>query len=87
MTYKYYKFNDESDAPTSWPSGVSVSVVGRIIEQKPIYDDGGVVIQPPTYKPGWHINICYSGNIDLSRLQQYEIQVGSPRRIWFGQST
>jgi hypothetical protein len=85
MTYKYYKFNNENEVPKSWPTGVSVSVVGRIIDQQPVYNESGIVIQPPTYRPGWHINICYKGNIDLTHLQKYEIQVKTPKRVWFGQ--
>lgn len=86
MIYKYYKFNTEEEAPKSWPPGVSVSVVGRIIDTPAVYNENGIVLEPPTYKPGWHINICYEGNVNLNHLQQYEIQVNSPRRVWFGQT-
>lgn len=86
MTYKYYKFNKEEEVPKLWPSGVSVSVVGRIIDTPPVYNESGIIVEPLTYKPGWHINICYKGNTNLSHLNQYEIQVNSPRRTWFGQN-
>jgi hypothetical protein len=86
MFYKYYRFNNEQEVPQTWPPGVSVSVVGRIIDTPPVYNESGIVTEPLTYKPGWHVNICYTGNVNLSHLNQYEIQVNSPRRVWFGQT-
>lgn len=71
--------------PKVWPDGVSVSVIGRIVDEQPIFNEQGVVIEPATYKPGWHVNVCYNGDINLTHLEQYEIEVNSPRRIWFGQ--
>jgi hypothetical protein len=85
MVYKYYRFNSKEEAPEFWPAGVSVSVVGRIIDQEPVLNEQGIIIEPSTYKPGWHVNICYNGDVNLTHLEQYEIEVKSPRRIWFGQ--
>jgi len=85
MIYKYYKFQDKEAAPKNWPDGVSVSEVGLIKKTEPVYDDRGYVIQPPTYYDGWHVNICYQGDVDLNFVQEFEVAVSNPRQKWFGQ--
>jgi hypothetical protein len=85
ITYKYYKFENKESVPSIWPDSVNVDEVGLIKETDPVYDENGNVIQPATYKDGWHVNVCYQGDVDLSFIQQYEINVGNPKRIWFGQ--
>lgn len=87
MTYRYYKFPNKETVPTSWPEGVSISEVGRIGNKDMVYDNEGRTIKPQTYKSGWHVNICYQGDIDLSFISQYEIEVQTPRQVWFGQQT
>jgi hypothetical protein len=87
MNYKYYKFPSKQLAPslTQWPEDVSVEVIGQIKDTPGVYDENGYEILPPTYIDGWHINVAYQGYVDLSFVQQYEINVHSPRRVWFGQ--
>jgi hypothetical protein len=81
LTYKYYRFPDSSLCPPidEWPSGVSVDVIGQII------DEEGSESTPPTYKEGWHVNVVYQGEPDLSFVQAFEIQVNTPVRKWLGQ--
>lgn len=85
MIYKYYKFPNKDMVPKTWPEGVSVSEVGLIKKTEPVYDDRGYVIQPATYYDGWHINICYQGDVNLEFIHDFEVAVNTPRRKWFGQ--
>jgi hypothetical protein len=85
ITYKYYKFPSKELVPKVWPVNVSINEIGTIYNNDGIYNELGEQIQPPTPKQGWHVNICYQGNINLSHLQQYEINVQSPNHIWYGQ--
>jgi|LakMenEpi03Aug12_release.lakeMendotaPanAssembly.Ray.scaffolds.fasta_scaffold748413_2 hypothetical protein len=84
-TYKYYKFSTEQAVPTNWPNGVNVHQVGRIIDTYPTYNNLNIQTNPPTFLSGWHVNVCYEGNIDLSFVQDYEIIVANPICKWFGQ--
>jgi hypothetical protein len=88
ITYKYYKFpNKESVPPKSeWPSNVNIDDIGLIGNNDGVYDELGQETKPQTYKSGWHVNICYEGEANLDFVKEYEIQVQSPRQIWFGQS-
>lgn len=87
MTYKYYRFPNKKTAPShnAWPRGVSVNEVGIITNNDGVYDENGRQIQPPTIKDGWHINICYQGQVNLDFVKQYEINVATPKRKWLGQ--
>lgn len=84
LTYKYYKFPSKDLIPKFWPSNVSVSEIGTV-RKKNMYDELGNVISTGSEDPAWHINVCYSGSADLSHIQQYEITVKTPNRLWFGQ--
>lgn len=88
LTYKYYKFPDASLCPSvdEWPEGVSVDVIGQIIDQEGTYDEEGNELVPPTYKDGWHVNVVYQGEPDLSFVQAFEVQVQTPTRMWLGQT-
>jgi len=87
MNYKYYKFPNKSSMPplSSWPEGVTIEVVGKIKKNKEVLDDLGNEIKPPVYFNGWHVNVVFQGLVDLSFVQQYEIHVNTPQRIWLGQ--
>lgn len=87
MTYKYYKFPNKQVVPSrdKWPREVSVEEIGTITNKDGVYDEHGAVIQPPTVKEGWHVNICYQGTINLDFIKQYEIDVITPKRKWMGQ--
>jgi len=87
ITYKYYKFPSQSTVPllSSWPSNVSVHEVGVIGNNDATYNNLGQEITPQTFLSGWHVNVCYQGNVDLSFVQSYEINVNNPKCIWFGQ--
>lgn len=85
IIYKYYKFPAESSVPKTWPAGVNVYQVGRIFNSLPVYNNVNTEISPGTYAEGWHVNVCYEGNIDMSFVQQYEITVNNPVCKWFGQ--
>ena len=77
ITYKYYKFPDKIFMPTMWPENVDVSEIGLIQKKEDL--EKGIIDN------SWYVNVSYSGNIDLSHLRFYEINVKTPRRIWFGQ--
>jgi hypothetical protein len=87
MTYKYYKFpNKESVPPLNrWPKEVSVNEVGVILNNNGIYSERGIEIQSPTPIEGWHVNVCYQGQVNLNFVKDYEINVTSPRCKWMGQ--
>lgn len=87
IEYKYYKFPSQGDVPNDdeWPIGVNVDQIGKIIDQPGTYDEEGNELTSPTYLDGWHVNVCYQNGADLSFIQEYEIQVNSPVRVWFGQ--
>ena len=87
MQYKYYKFPSKEFTPkrSEWPSNVSVEEIGLISNNNETFDEHGRLVSPATYKEGWHINICYQGTVDLSFVEQYEIQVLTPKRTWLGQ--
>ena len=87
LNYKYYKFPDETfcPSPDEWPEGVSIDVVGLIVEQEAMFDEDGEELTPTIYKEGWHVNIVYQGTPDLSFVEKFEIQVDTPIRYWFGQ--
>lgn len=89
LNYKYYRFPNKESVPSlkQWPEDVSVNEVGLISNNDGVYDEKGFEIKPPTYKPGWHVNICYQGYVNLNFVQQYEIDVRTPRQIWLGQTT
>lgn len=87
LTYKYYKFPNKNVVPKFWPNNVSVIEIGPMRVTQSVYDSLGNVISTGTEDSAWHINICYSGNADLSHIEQYEIFVKTPKRIWFGQQT
>lgn len=86
ITYKYYKFPSKISVPTNWPQGVCVHQVGNIFSTYPTYNNLNIEITPGVFLSGWHVNVCYEGNIDLSFVKQYEITVGNPKCKWFGQS-
>jgi hypothetical protein len=87
ITYKYYKFPNKQTVPgpMEWPDEVFYYELGTIYNNDGVYEPGGIVVQKPTPKPGWHVNVCYQGDKDLSFIQQYEIQVNTPNCIWSGQ--
>jgi hypothetical protein len=87
LTYKYYKFPNKQAVPSlkSWPNNVSIHHVGKLSNEDGVYDSLGREIQPPTYKEGWHVNVCYQGNANLNFVQQYEINVNNPKHTWYGQ--
>jgi hypothetical protein len=87
IQYKYYKFPSEAEAPdvSEWPEGISVDVVGTIADFPVMYDGQGNIANSATYLDGWHVNVCYEGDKDLSFVQQYEITVNTPVRAWLGQ--
>lgn len=85
ITYKYYKFPSKEYVPKIWPTNVNISEIGLIKENDAIYDNEGNEIEPIKYKEGWHVNICYQGNADLSGIESFEITVLTPNRLWFGQ--
>ena len=87
ITYKYYNFptKDLVPKPNEWPEGVYYYELGTIFNKDGEYDVNGLVLQSPTAKPGWHVNVCYQKPINLDFIQQYEIDVTSPECIWSGQ--
>jgi hypothetical protein len=85
MTYKYYKFPNKESVPKQWPLNVSVNEVGIMYNNDEVYNELGELVTPPTPKEGWHVNVCYQGQVDLDSIKQYEIQVNTPLRKWFGQ--
>ncbi len=92
MVYKYYKFPTQGDVPNDdeWPANINIDQVGKILEKPGTYDALGNEITPPTYKNGWHVNICFKeGSVGnyyfLYSLEQYEINIKTPNRVWFGQ--
>jgi hypothetical protein len=87
MTYKYYKFPNKETAPplNKWPQNVSVNEIGVIVNNDGVFDEYGEIVNPPTVKPGWHVNVCYQGNVNLEFVKQYEINVQTPMRTWLGQ--
>lgn len=87
MTYKYYKFPNKQAVPShdKWPKEVSVNEIGVITNNDGVYNEYGAEIQSPTLKEGWHVNICYQGQVNLDFIKQYEINVTSPKRKWMGQ--
>jgi hypothetical protein len=87
IKYKYYKFPNKElvPKPGEWPEGVFHYEIGIIYNNDGVYGPGGVVIKPPTPKPGWHVNVCYQGSNNLDFIQQYEINVITPNCIWSGQ--
>jgi hypothetical protein len=85
ITYKYYKFPDKNTVPSFWPSNVNVHEVGKIFDTYPVYNSLNMEVTPGTYLSGWHVNICFEGELDLSSIQQYEIVVNNPICKWFGQ--
>jgi hypothetical protein len=85
ITYKYYKFPNQSFVPENWPSNTNVHQVGKIFDTYPVYNNLNMEISAGTYLSGWHVNVCYEGSIDLSFVQQYEITVEAPICKWFGQ--
>ncbi len=88
ITYKYYKFPSKELIPplSAWPSNVSVHEVGLISNNDAVYNNLGQEVEPQTFIPGWHVNVCYPDTADLSFVQEYEITVTNPRCIWFGQT-
>jgi hypothetical protein len=89
LNYKYYRFPDKENTPLDeqWPEGVSVNHVGLISNNDGVYDERGFEIKPPTYKPGWHVNVTYQGYVNLKFVEPFEISVKTPRQIWLGQTT
>lgn len=87
MTYKYYKFPNKESVPPlpMWPKNVSINEIGIIPNNDAVYNEAGIMIEPPTAKSGWHVNVCYDEPVNLDFLKEYEIQVQTPRRTWFGQ--
>ena len=87
MTYRYYKFPNKQAVPPrdKWPKEVSINEIGIMTNNDGVYDNRGFVITPPTVKIGWHVNVCYQGQINLDFIKQYEINVSSPKRKWLGQ--
>jgi len=87
MTYKYYKFPSKEDMPplNKWPQNISINEIGTIVNNDGVFNEFGEVIKPPTVKPGWHVNVCYQGNVNLEFVKQYEINVQTPMRTWLGQ--
>lgn len=85
MNYRYYKFPNKESMPPfhMWPRDVSITQLGTLYSNETVYDDYGNLILVPL--EGWHVNICYSGNVNLDFISQYEIQVNTPVRTWFGQ--
>lgn len=86
LTYKYYKFPSKDLIPKLWPDGVSISIIGQMKSKNDLYDELGNKIYSGPENSYWHVNVCYEGHADLSFVQQYEIQVNTPDRIWFGQN-
>ncbi len=88
LHYKYYKFPSPGDIPNidEWPEGVDVDVIGQIVDTPGTYDEEGNQLTPPVLLDGWHINVAYQGDKDLSAFESYEIQVNSPVRKWLGQA-
>jgi len=76
-TYKYYKFPDKSFMPVLWPDNVDVSEIGFIQKKEDI--ERGIIDQ------SWYVNIVYYGNVNLKHIKHFEIDVKTPRRVWFGQ--
>jgi hypothetical protein len=87
MIYKYYKFPSKKTMPplNEWPEGICIEEVGLIKKTNEVLDEQGNEIVPPVYFDGWHVNVVLQGYVDLSFVQQYEIHVNTPRRLWFGQ--
>jgi hypothetical protein len=87
ITYKYYKFpnKDLVPKPGEWPENVFYYEIGTLYNNDGVYGPGGVVIEEPTPKPGWHVNVCYQKQADLSFLNQYEINVETPNCVWGSQ--
>lgn len=87
ITYKYYKFPNKETVPSSeqWPQNVTVNEIGIIYNNDGKFNELGELIKPPTPKNGWHVNICYQGDINLEFIKQYEIKINSPICKWFGQ--
>lgn len=87
MTYKYYRFPNKNLVPSldKWPKSVSVCEIGIMYNNDGEYNDLGDEIKPPTPIYGYHVNICYQGEVNLDFVKQYEIEVQSPKRKWLGQ--
>lgn len=85
MKYKYYRFPNKESVPSynMWPRDVSITQLGILYSGEWVHDNNGNLVPVPL--EGWHVNICYSGNVNLDFITQYEIQVNSPVRTWFGQ--
>jgi hypothetical protein len=89
IKYKYYKFPNKESVPADniWPFGVSVHEIGLIPKTAAKYGADGKAIELPTYYEGWHINVCYQGQVNLDFVKQYEIEVNNPKCTWMGQTT
>jgi hypothetical protein len=87
MTYKYYKFPNKETARAinQWPSNISIFEIGILKSKPEVMDNFGNEIEPAVYLDGWHVNVCYEGEVNLDFLQEYEINVKSPKYTWFGQ--
>jgi hypothetical protein len=85
ITYKFYKFPEQNSVPQVWPTKVNLHEVGQIVATKPVFNNLNVEISAATFLSGWHVNVCFEGDVDLSFVQQYEITVEAPICKWFGQ--
>jgi hypothetical protein len=86
LYYKYYKFpNKESVPRAQWPANISVHEVGIIRNNDGKYDVYGNVIEEPSNKEGWFVNICHRDGVDLSFVEEYRVNVKTPNCLWAGQ--
>jgi hypothetical protein len=63
--------------PTLWPENVDVSEVGFIQKKEDL--ERGFIDQ------SWYVNVVCYGDVNLDYLDYFEINVKTPRRVWFGQ--
>lgn len=59
------------------------SVIGQIVDVPGTYDESGVELTPPTFLPGWHVNMTEL----VPELAEFQVFPENPTRVYAGAET